>query len=107
MEVRGHGEVSCAASIPTLTCDGPKVEVTFVLASGEGYDVLGTIVMEIHGTQLLDALISQHTNPALCGGQQEALCPGVWTWDLGTPSVYEVQSGLTPPLHSLGQSYWF
>lgn len=88
MEVRGHGEVSCAASLPTLTCDGPKVEVTFVLASGEGYDVLRTIVMEIHGTQLLDALISQHTNPALCRGQQGALCPGVWTWDLGPPSTF-------------------
>lgn len=34
---------------PTLTCDGPKMEVTFVLPSAEGYDVLGAIAMEIHG----------------------------------------------------------
>lgn len=88
MEMRGHGEVSWAASIPTLTCDGPKVEITFMLARSEGHDVLGAIAMEIHGAQLLDTFISQHTNPALCRGQQGVLCPSVWTWRLGLPSTF-------------------
>lgn len=51
---------------PILTCDGPKVDVTFVLANGEGYDVLRAIAMEMHRTELLDALSGQHTNPASC-----------------------------------------
>lgn len=54
---------------PTLTCDGPQVDVTFVLASGDSQDVLRAIAVEMHGAQLLDALLVQHTNPAPCRGQ--------------------------------------
>ena len=68
---------------PKLTCDGPKVDVTFVLASGEGHDILGAIAMEMHRAQLLDALVSQDTNPSLCGGQYRHLSLGP-----GPPSTF-------------------
>lgn len=42
LEVRGYGGAL------TLTCDGPKVDITFVLASGEGHYVLGAVAMEMH-----------------------------------------------------------
>lgn len=61
-----EGSLGLPASL-TLTCDGPKVDVTFMLANGECNDVLRAIAMEMHRAELLDALSGQHTNPASCG----------------------------------------
>lgn len=47
-----------------FTCDGPEVNVTFILASGEGQDVLGAIATDEYRAQFLDALVGQDTNPA-------------------------------------------
>lgn len=47
-----------------FTCDGPEVNVTFMLASGEGQDVLRAIATDEYRAQFLDALIGQDTNPA-------------------------------------------
>lgn len=71
-----------AARGPALTCNSPKVDISFMLPNGEGHDVLGAISMKMHGAQLLDALVGQYTNPALCSGQHGASGPGVWTWAL-------------------------
>ena len=64
------------SNTPDLTCDGPKVDVTFVLASGEGHHILRAIAVEMHGAQPLDALVSQDSNPSLCGGQHRHLSLG-------------------------------
>ena len=47
-----------------FTCDGPEVNVTFMLASGEGQDVLRAIATDVYRAQFLDALVGQDTNPA-------------------------------------------
>lgn len=94
--MRGYRVVSWAPEAPPLTFDGPKVDIAFPLASGEGHDVLGAVAMGIHGAQLLDALVGQHTNPAPCGDQHGTSDPCL---DLG-PDPH-------PDIHGLnGHSVW-
>lgn len=48
-----------------FTCDSPKLNVTFILASGdEGQDVLRAIATDEYRAQFIDAFIGQDTNPA-------------------------------------------
>lgn len=81
LEVAGNKGVSWAARGPTLTSNGPKVDVTFVLPNCEGHDVLRAIAVKMYGAQLLDALVGEYTYPVLCrasmGPQAQAFGPGL------------------------------